>query len=80
MHLKARGPKSNKQNGMPILIDTQKETSKRHQDSQIALLTDSLQKASEKLKTQQVPKTKDYTADTTPTAPPRLPSPEYSVY
>ena len=45
------------------------EASKRPQDSKIASLKDSLQKANEKLKTQEVPKTKDYKTDLTPNYP-----------
>jgi len=49
---------------------------KRLQDSKIASLKDSLESANEKLKTQEVPKTKDDRTKMSPAAP-LYPSPEY---
>lgn len=64
VHLKAMIPKSNKQNGLPIL------SLQSLQNSKVATLKDSLQSAKEKLKLQKVHKTnkKKKTLNPTPTA------------
>ena len=51
---------------------------RRLQDSKIASLKDSLQKAKEKLQTQEVPKAKDSKTDMTPRAPLHSPLPDCS--
>lgn len=56
MHLEARDPKLNKWNRMPPLISMQKLP--KSSRFQIASLKALLQKASEKLKTQEAPKPK----------------------
>ena len=55
--------------------------SKRLQESQRASLKDSLQKGNEKVKTQEVPKTKDFKSDVTLTTPlcPHLPEYPHSA-
>ena len=67
MDWKARDPKSKKQNGIPILIHTQK-LSKRLQVSRIASLKVLLQQANKPLKSQEVPKTIENKISETSTA------------
>lgn len=66
MYLKERAPKSNKQNRILILVCIQKPP-KSVKNSEMALLKGLFQKGNEKLKTQEVPKTKDYKTFGTPT-------------
>ena len=61
-----------------VYLNQYAEASKVLQESKVASLQDSLQKANEKLKTQEVPKTKDNKTDVTLTAPVYPPLPERS--
>ena len=63
-----------------VYFNWHSEASKSLQNSKIASLKDSLQKANEKLKIQEVPKTTDNRTDVTPPPPPILSLPEYSCF